>query len=197
MRILTAAAAVAVTIVAQPAAANSISGPRVEALLGWDNMKGGILGRNGLLYGVGAGYDVALGDRFSLGADAEISSSTMKTDLGSYNWDNVYRLEGTSKAGRDLYVGARVTGQVTERMALYARAGYADMKVKLEPAHAASPVPDTSLGKSGWRAGAGAQYLFSKAYAGLEYRYTDYGGGGSLLGKTTRNQIVGSVGYRF
>ena len=47
---------------AQEAAADSpFTGPHVEVLAGYDNLGGTDNGRDGLLYGIGAGYDFQLG----------------------------------------------------------------------------------------------------------------------------------------
>ena len=81
---LTAVATAA--LAATPALAQAPQGPRVEALVGYDAPRirvndSGINGTfkdEGVVYGVGAGYDFALGNRASLGVDVEASDSTVK-----------------------------------------------------------------------------------------------------------------------
>ena len=53
-------------------------GPRVEAVVGYDRVKA--LGEKdgGALFGIGAGYDFAVGSGVSLGADVEATESTQK-----------------------------------------------------------------------------------------------------------------------
>ena len=58
-------AAVAATAIAAPAFAQdgpSFSGAHVEALGGWDRVQGGGTHDDGVLYGVGAGYDIRRGN---------------------------------------------------------------------------------------------------------------------------------------
>ncbi len=47
------------------------SGPRVEALVGYDRVKAVGEKDGGVLFGIGAGYDFAVGNGVSLGADVE------------------------------------------------------------------------------------------------------------------------------
>src|SRR3546814_19208584 len=58
---------------------------------------------DGLLYGLGIGYDIAVGGAV-LGVEAELTDSTAKSDRHSYVDDFGF---GRVDAGRDIYVGAR------------------------------------------------------------------------------------------
>ena len=86
---LTAVATAA--LAATPALAQAPQGPRVEALVGYDAPRikvndSGINGTfkdEGVVYGVGAGYDFALGNGASLGVDLEASDSTSPLGAGS------------------------------------------------------------------------------------------------------------------
>ena len=132
------------------------AGFRIEALLGYDHASLEGAKDNGILYGVGAGFDVAVSNSVSLGVDAEASDSTAKK----------YGV----KAGRDLYAGGRVSFALSPSANLYLKGGYTNARVS------ASGLGGTNL--DGVRVGAGVQYLVSgKAYVGAEARYSNYEAG--------------------
>src|SRR3546814_5502574 len=72
---------------------STFTGPRVEGLIGYDHVGAGSdidndNGRDdqsvdGLLYGLGIGYDIAVGGAV-LGVEAELTDSTAKSDRHSY-----------------------------------------------------------------------------------------------------------------
>jgi outer membrane immunogenic protein len=181
-KILLVTAATAAVLGATPAFAQEASaapvGPRVEALVGYDRVKA--LGEKdgGLLYGIGAGYDFAVGNGVSLGADLEASDSTQKE--GDADVAQV-------KAGRDLYAGGRVSFAVSPSANLYVKGGYTNARFK-----ATDGVDTFSENFDGFRLGAGGQMAVSgKAYVGAEYRYSNYEQG------LARNQVALTVGTRF
>lgn len=191
------AAAVVAAGVSSSVAANDISGLRVEGQLGWDQPDGWPVGKpSGLLYGIGVGYDLALGDTISLGVDGELAGSTGKEDLKVFYADGTEEVYGEGRPGRDLYLGARFTGKVADRAALFAKFGYSSAKFEARSFDPTRFGPGLEETRGGWRLGAGGQYLLGRAYVGLEYRYTDYGSD-SFFGSLKRNQVVGSVGIRF
>jgi outer membrane immunogenic protein len=190
MRKLTLLAAAAAAVASAPAFAAGVTGPRVEAVLGWDHVKTdlGALGRpsqDGFLYGLGVGYDFGLSEKVSLGVDAEISDSTADFDVAA----------GTSRArlsaGRDLYVGGRVTGAVTDKLNLYAKVGYTNARFTGSTTIGGATTR-ASGNADGIRGGLGLQYaLGDKAYVGAEYRYSNY------EADLSRHQLVGTIGFRF
>lgn len=190
MRFAYLAAAAAVAFASSSAMANDISGFRLEALLGWDNVKiDGLGNTSGFGYGAGVGYDFAVGKTISVGVDAEIMGAT--TDV-----EGTEDVLGTPvnirlSTGRDIFLGGRITGKVADRFAVYARGGYVNGRLE-----ATASVPDFSdtagANADGFRLGAGGQYLVGdKAYVGAEYRYTNY------EGDFTRHQVLATFGYRF
>ena len=184
--------------VAQGALANDLAGFRVEGMLGWDRLDGSLFGSaDGLLYGVGAGYDFGLGETLALGVDGEISGTTGNQDISLCGPGPGCTTIGRTEAGRDLYVGVRLTGKVADRVAVYGKVGYADLKARVSYDDEAVYGPSASRSFGGWRAGFGAQYLWDSLYAGLEYRYTDHGSGGFALDGLTRHQLAANVGVRF
>ena len=179
-KILFATAASAAIFTATPALAQvaAPTGPRVEAVVGYDRVKA--LGEKdgGALFGIGAGYDVAVAPSVALGVDLEASESTQK--IGDEDVAQV-------KAGRDLYAGGRVTFAVSPSANLYVKGGYTNARFK------ATDGEDTFAENfEGYRIGAGGQLAISgKAYVGAEYRYSNYEQG------LSRNQVAMTVGTRF
>ena len=175
------AAASAAFLSATPALAQdatAVSGPRVEAVVGYDRVKA--LGEKdgGALFGLGAGYDFAVGPAVSFGADVEATESTQKE--GDEDIAQV-------KAGRDLYAGGRVTFAVSPDANLYLKGGYTNARFK-----ATDGIDTVSENFDGFRVGAGGQLtLTGKAYVGAEYRYSNYEAG------LSRNQVALTVGTRF
>ena len=168
------AAAAAALAFATPAMAQDApaapAGFRVEALVGWDRPSIDGFHDNGVLFGVGAGYDVAVGQAVSLGVDVEASDSTAKKS-------------GVSTR-RDLYAGGRVNFAVAPNANVYVRGGYTNARFKLE---------DVGSGNAdGFRVAGGGQFgIGGKAYVGGEYRYSNYEAG------ISRNQVALTVGTRF
>ena len=180
-KILYATATTAAFLGATPALAQDVAaptGPRVEAIVGYDRVKAAGEKDGGALFGLGAGYDFAVGPAVSVGADIEASESTQKE--GDEDIAQV-------KAGRDLYAGGRVTLAVSPTANLYVKGGYTNARFK-----ATDGVDSVSENFDGFRVGAGGQLtLTGKAYVGAEYRYSNYEAG------LARNQVALTVGTRF
>ena len=187
-KILCTAAVAAMTLAATPAAAQeatagaSHDGARVELLAGVEQVRVnlgdfGDAKDEGIVFGVGAGYDFAVSSAASVGVDVEVSDSSTK--------------EGEDGAevstGIDLYAGGRVTFPVSSAANLYLKGGYTNFRVKGE-------VDDESDSEAldGWRVGAGGQFkIGDKAYVGGEYRYSDY------QYDVSKHQFVVTIGARF
>lgn len=201
---------------AQDTGEATFTGPRVEAILGYEMTKAGssvdddINADNdqsieGLLYGAGVGYDVDLGG-VVLGAEAEITDSTAKTKFEDGDFEGFGF--GSVKTNRDLYLGARVGAKVTPNTLLYAKGGYTNAKLDVL-ANDGTTEYSQDFDLDGWRVGAGVEHAFSKnMFAKLEYRYSNYQKAevdfeGDLPDSdrfdidTDRHQIVAAVGWRF
>jgi outer membrane immunogenic protein len=176
--LILATAASTLVLAASPALAQAApAGGRVEALVGYDSVKALGDDDGGVLYGVGAGYDVPVGRTVSFGADVEASDSTQKKSAGT----------ASVKSGRDLYAGGRINLAISETANVYAKGGYTNARFK-----ASDGVVSASENLEGYRLGAGAQFaLRGKSYIGGEYRYSDYEGG------LKRHQVAATVGTRF
>ena len=210
---LVATSAFATPVLAQ-SANPTFTGPRVEATLGYDHTGAGSSVSNnngrddqkidGLLYGGGIGYDIATSDNIVLGAEAELTGSTAKSDRNDYTSDFGY---GRVKQGRDIYVGARAGYVVAPTTMLYVKGGYTNSKLEVL-AGSTSQTTDNNFKLDGWRVGAGAEHAMGpNSYAKLEYRYSNYergnidyatGGTSSRFDvDTDRHQVVASYGFRF
>lgn len=190
-----ALSAVAVAALSATPAAAQVQGPRVEALVGYDALRldisdavaNGKFKDEGVLYGVGVGYDFALANGVSLGADLEASDSTAKKNT----------FAGKISAGRDLYAGGRVSFPLgADGSNVYLKGGYTNARFTLaETVTRLTPVPSYTTysdNVDGYRLGAGAQFaLTGKSYIGGEYRYSNY------EGDLVRHQVAATVGTRF
>lgn len=193
MKKIMLAGAVVATVAAHPVSAQSVSGPRVEVVAGWDkpsfdfnsDSDGFDLNTDGAVFGLGAGYDFAVGKTVALGVDLEATESS----AGFTETDGTDSVR--FRAGRDLYAGFRLTTALSDRMNLYFKAGYTNARFK---ADLITPTfTETIEGDAeGVRVGAGLQFsLGSSAYIGGEYRYSNY------ESDLERNQAVATLGFRF
>jgi len=169
----------------------NLSGFRVEGLVGYDRPSIADENADGVLYGMGVGYDFQSGNAV-FGIEAEATDST-----GNERVAGVF-LPGDElrvRAGRDLYFGGRAGAIVGGGTLIYAKAGYTNAQVRVDYEDGtAATINDftdrTSL--DGVRAGAGAQFAIgSNAYLKTEYRYSNYQDG------VDRHQVVGGFGFRF
>jgi len=172
---LVAAALTAIPSAAMAQDAKPFTGPYVGVLAGWDHVKvsdgSGSASKDGVAYGGVLGYDLNLGGAV-VGAEAEISgASTKETATNLFTAGDV----GEIKAGRDLYVGARVGAVVTPSILLYAKAGYTNARATVDYDDHAGTTFHAADNLNGFRVGAGAEYSFGRFAARAEYRYSDYG----------------------
>src|SRR5687768_12732343 len=105
----------ATPVLAQDAA--PFTGPRIEAIVGYDTTDIEDEGSDGVAYGVGVGYDVQMGGAV-LGVEAEASDSTVDECVtGVVNPGDAL----CGELGRDFYVGGRVGAVVGSRALLYGK----------------------------------------------------------------------------
>lgn len=221
-------AVVAASVFATPAIAQdaeSFSGFRIEALGGYDSVgvsvEEEVAGdeanerKGGLLYGIGAGYDVSVGN-FTVGVEAEISESTVGQDFAIDDEFDGSVIEGTGslEAAHDIYVGARLGTRLSGSTLFYVKGGYSMAKAELNAVGSIDGEEgeiEADLNLDGLRLGAGFEgQLSNNVLVKLEYRYTDYSGGDVEVEGTSvdigeafdyigidRHQLVVGVGYRF
>ncbi|MBS0503961.1 MAG: porin family protein [Proteobacteria bacterium] len=186
-------AALAATAMATPALAQDaapFTGFRLEGLVGYDHVKGNGGGRDGVAYGIGAGYDFQLG-----GAVLGIEGEAMDSSAKGCDTNFVTATDRIcANAKRDLYAGARIGAAVTPNTLLYAKAGYTNARFGVTYTDSATPTANFSARDNldGIRVGAGVEQKFGQnLYAKAEYRYSNYEQG------ISRHQVVGGIGFRF
>lgn len=216
MRAFLLASAAIVAAAAAPALAQDgpFTGPRVGAILGYDVLQPGssedsdIRGDNqtadGLLYGADVGYDIAFRG-LVIGAEGEVTGSTAKVNNNPVD-PNAFGY-GRVKAGRDLYLGARVGALVSPTTMLYAKGGYTNARLDLTRNNTLVTT-DRHFNLDGYRVGAGVEHeMGRKAYVKAEYRYSNYGNArleyangantDNFSVDTDRHQVVVGAGIRF
>ena len=178
-------ASVPVMAVALPAAAQdntAFTGPRVEAVLGYDIARPGSttdIDNNAdvdqtiddIAYGVGAGFDFALGGAV-IGVEGEYVRSEAATgyDTSGFTGFGVENVD----MGRDLYLGARVGLLATPQTLLYAKGGYTNTAMNVLATDNTTDVR-TDVDLDGWRVGAGVEQAISdNLFIKGEYRYSNY-----------------------
>lgn len=177
-KIILSALAGTAAIAATPAFAQdgrpAFSGGHVEAITGYDHISGG---EDGVLYGIGAGYDYRTGNAV-VGIEGEAMESTTGDCAGNVCVD----------ASRDLYIGGRVGAVVAPNVLLYGKIGYSNARVQVTSGNVTD---GTNL--DGVRAGAGLEWQLRNSPLSIraEYRYTNYEAG------VERHQGTLGLAFRF
>lgn len=188
-------------LAAVPCAAQTFTGPRIEANAAYDSLHSeGLPDKidtvDGVRLGLAAGYDIALAPRVIAGVEAGIGWSVAdetRATLTSGTTSERYRLSN----GRDIDASLRLGYIVAPSTLLYVKAGWANSKAQVRLDRTAGVVPTTtrfrrSEDDDGLRLGGGVEQMFGEhAFAKAEYRYTTYGDG------VDRHQALLGVGYRF
>jgi outer membrane immunogenic protein len=214
-------AAASVLAIATPATAQSsddaFTGFRIEGLAGFDSSRAGDSvdddvnedndqSIEGLVYGVGAGYDFNAGG-VVIGVEGELTDSTAETEFDDGDFEG-FGL-GNVETGRDIYVGARIGVLASPRTLVYAKGGYTNARYNIESSFDGDDFRE-AIEADGYRVGAGIEQAFGRnAFAKLEYRYSNYSeadlefvesdADAVDLGEidTDRHQVVAGVGIRF
>jgi outer membrane immunogenic protein len=176
--LIAAAAPIALFAAAAPASAQ---GFRAEIHGGWDQVSATNNEDNGIVYGIGLGYDIAISDKALIGLD-------LSADLSSLEECEA----GVIKARRDLAAAVRLGYKVSDNGTLYALAGYSNARFRFDYKTAANVTTSTSGNLDGFRIGAGYQHGFGNgAYGKVEYRYSNY------EADVSRHQVLVGVGIGF
>lgn len=205
---------------AVPAAAQDNSpftGFRVEGVGGFDISQAGSSEDNdinenddqsaeGFVYGVGVGYDVAVGG-VVLGLEGELTDSTADAE---FNEDGDFGNFGLGRvsAGRDIYVGARAGILVTPSTLAYVKGGYTNARFDTL-ARDGETETSRDIDTDGFRLGAGVEQSISQnAFVKVEYRYSNYSDAEVNFEEFSdpvrefsidvdRHQVMAGVGLRF
>jgi outer membrane immunogenic protein len=186
------AAAIAAGSLATPALAQddpppnaerpAFSGPRIEALAGYDE---------GLVYGLGAGYDFRAGG-IVLGLDLEATDSTAKECATGLSLPGD---ELCARSGRDLFAGGRIGVVVGSKALIYAKAGYSNQRIAFRyDDGTAGGLANFNVHQSldGGRVAGGIELgLGRHAFIKGEYRYSNYEAG------VSKHEGLAGIGFRF
>lgn len=193
MRYIAFAALLAATTAA-PAFAQDTSapftGPRVEALVGVDQLRG-LRHNEGVTYGGAVGYDVQVQGPVGpiFGVEASLTDSTAKMCSGAAT---IAAPRICQSAGRDIYVGARVGAPVLPKTLIYAKAGYTNARFTRTATVGTAISPIDKGNYDGWRVGGGLEYALSPSmFVKAEATVSGYEDG------FTRRQAVAGFGMRF
>ena len=194
---------------------SAFTGPRIEGIVGYDSTRPGSStdidnaddidqSIDDVAYGVGIGYDFAVGGAV-VGVEGEWLESEAKSDYDTTGFTGF----GVSNidAGRDLYVGARAGILATPSTLVYVKGGYTNARMNVLATDNTTDV-GTDVDLDGWRAGAGVEQAFGENFYGkLEYRYSNYekaefeAPSGLESDRfdvdLDRHQVMLGVGYRF
>jgi outer membrane immunogenic protein len=176
-------------MVAGSASSASANGFRVELHGGWDRTVSEGTRDNGVLYGLGVGYDFGIGKGVFAGveANADFSSTRECADGVLVTGDRL-----CVKAGRDLSLIARAGVEVAPGSKLYALAGWTNARFRADYTLPSGTSTSEGQNLDGWRIGAGFQQNLGKGlHAKLEYRYSNY------RQDRDRHQIVAGFGISF
>lgn len=193
-----AAAALAASMI--PAAASAQDGSpgrpeplsagfRVEGLIGYEDAAfDSVTKGEGLLYGVGLGYDFAH-KRLRFGLEAEATDSTAKKCVSLIGGTGNVCL----RTSRDLYVGGRIGFEASRGVLLYGKAGYSNYgESNRYPPSVGSIVTHPHF--DGIRVGAGAEVAIGRSkFVKAEYRYSAY----ERSQDFAKHQAVIGFGFRF
>jgi outer membrane immunogenic protein len=183
------AGTVATPALAQSNAGGTFTGLRVEGIVGGDRVQADGH-EDGVVYGVGVGYDMQMGGAV-VGIEAEASDSS--ADVCDKDVDVIGdRL--CIGAKRDLYVGGRVGAAVGTSTLIYGKAGYTNARFGFDYDDGGNGSNDFGDGRNldGVRVGAGVETLLgSNSFVKAEYRYSNYEQG------VERHQVLGGFGFRF
>jgi outer membrane immunogenic protein len=179
------AGSVVTPAMAQPSGeASPFTGPRIEGLLGYgslgtgedddtgvDNDDQADESIEGVVFGVGLGYDFDLGGLVA-GVEGEFTESTGKQEADETI--NGIAFNSRVETGRDLYVGGRIGFVATPTTLVYAKAGYTNTSIE-SAVEGGGDRFELDSNVDGYRLGAGIEKLFGpNAYGKIEYRYSNY-----------------------
>jgi outer membrane immunogenic protein len=176
----------ALAAAASPAAAQGL---RAEVHGGWDRVQGDNQEEDGIVYGVGLGYDALVGQSAFVGVDLSLDdSSTKECERGVLVANDTACLN----AGRDLAAAVRAGVLVGERSKVYALAGYTNARYRFSYTTPAGVTTRESENLDGFRLGAGYEHGFgANTYGKLEYRYSNY------EADVSRHQVLVGFGVNF
>jgi len=153
--------------------------------------------KDGLFYGIVAGYDFNLGPAV-VGGEVEFADST----ADQHERDVLVAGDDARiNAGRDLYFGGRLGLPINPALMVYAKGGFTNAQTTFRYDQGDGWSYKHSKAMHGYRVGAGVQFNRGNSLYRLEYRYSDYGsydiGQVGTNIDLSRSQIVATAGMSF
>lgn len=189
-------AAVAAACISTPSVAQS--GLYIGGIAGYEGIRiesadGSLTAEaSSAVYGLNAGYDLALGNAF-VGIEGEVSTSGGSTEFP----DSFSGARESLEANAQYYAGARAGVALTPGLAAYGKLGYTSLSTTAFTS--SGSLDELKENSSGLRYGGGVQLALKGPLAArVEYRrsrYKDVNSG--AYGDTTTNQVVAGLGFRF
>lgn len=192
--LISVAVAISLAAFGRPVQAQDFTGPRVEARIGWDQLRFdlddvGVDGSNkesDLAWGVAVGYDVPLQRSLVAGVEAGVTFSDI--DFAASDGTTTYGFH----AKRDIELSGRLGARVGSAALLYGKLGYTNFRLGSESVAAETLSDLGSKNLDGLRLGAGLEVAVApSAYLKSEYRHSNYEDG------VSRNEILTGAGFRF
>jgi outer membrane immunogenic protein len=166
------------------------TGFRLEGIVGGDRIQADGH-EDGVVYGVGVGYDMQMGSGAVVGIEAEATDSSADVCAEDVNRVGDRLCVG---AKRDLYVGGRFGTAIGTSTLLYGKAGYTNARFGFDYDDGGNGSLDFGDGRNldGIRVGAGVETLLGpNSFVKAEYRYSNYEEG------VEKHQVLGGFGVRF
>lgn len=168
--IFAAAAAAAFSAPAFAQDAAPFTGPRAGVTVGYDSVEGF---KDGVSYGLSAGYDVAVAPSITFGPEVSLGDSTADADIVGL------------EVSRDLAASVRLGYILNPQVLVFGKVGYASTRFE-------GSNSNNGASLEGVRFGGGLEYAFNgNAYISAEYQRTEYENNGS------RDAGVVGIGFRF
>jgi outer membrane immunogenic protein len=185
-----------------PVAAQSFTGPRIEATIGYDNLAShddyedlpDTL--NGIRIGGAIGYDAPVAKRLTLGIEAGAGWTVGARKATLLARDRLHQ-----DLGRDLDLSVRLGLRMAPHTLGFAKLGYANSRFDIRyDAGLISGFESirSHAARGGLRLGLGIEHsLGGRLYGKAEYRWTHYGDDAPYMRSVTRNQVLLGIGTRF
>ena len=189
-------------LVSAPAAAQIMTGPRVEATMGYDRLSShdnfddlpDTL--DGVRLGGALGYDVPVGSRLTLGIEGGRAWTLGARKTTGLAADRLHQ-----DLGRDLDLMVRLGYRFSPTILGYAKAGYANSRFDIRYEARIIGGFETirfHADRGGIRLGAGLEKnIRGRSYAKAEYRWTGYQTDAPYMQDVDRNQFLIGFGTRF
>lgn len=199
-----------------PAAAQDFPGGHIEAMVGYDSMRGVITYKdsavpednfavdestNGVVFSIAAGYDVRISRNLFAGVEGSFDLADNQRCTEVYGND-----AACFDVGNNFAVGGRLGTRLGSNAMFFVGAAYVNGEAEISYEDDLDPSYNFSESdnRGGYRLSAGLEHrLTGMVFGKVEYRYSDYGDYNYEYGTETvdlgfdRHQVLAGVGMRF